>query len=70
MPVGPKVKVALKEALEEGTKLVLNQTVKVLEAQTEDSQKPVWSTVVMGLKTINGAFLQELADRINPADNG
>lgn len=63
-----KLKTALLEAGEELAKVALNQTVKIIEAQAEESKSVMWVSMASGAKTINNAFLQNLADKINPAD--
>ncbi len=66
--MGPLTKSALLELAEESVKVVLAQTVKVLEAAAADSGKIGMTTVASGAKMVNDGFLQSLAEKINPAD--
>lgn len=67
--MGPALKSALLEAAEEVTKLALDQGVKISQAYAQDKPSGFSLALAQGAKLANDAFLQELADKINPADN-
>jgi hypothetical protein len=63
----PAVKVALMEAGEEVTKTALAQAVKVFKAYGE-VKGGILATASNGLELLHKSFLEDLADKINPAD--
>ena len=66
--MSPVVKTAFLEALEEVTKVTLEQSVKVSEAYASDKKSALALGLAQGFKLAYNGLLKDLADKINPAD--